>query len=100
MLAAAPPPDLALVADRTPSVVVQSPDGDGLVADRTLLLAVRRGTFALWASRAPGGGVQVEQVLGAERRRLGMRRASFTRGIPALVRIVVRRPYGAVVRRT
>lgn len=101
MLAATPPPDLAVLADRNPSVVRAAPDGRALlVANRTLLVGVRAGELQLWATRRPDGGVAVEQVLGARRRPLAMRRASFTRGIRGLVRLVVRRPSGAVATTT
>ena len=101
VLAATPPPDLAVLADRNPSVVLAAPDGRALLqANRTLLVGVRAGELELWATRRPDGGVAVEQVLGAQRRPLAMRRASFTRGIRGLVRLVVRRPSGAVVTTT
>ena len=101
MLAATPPPDLAVLADRNPSVVLAAPDGRALLmANRTLLVGVRAGALELWATRRADGGVAVEQVLGGQRRPLAMRRASFTRGIRGLVRLVVRRPSGGVVTTT
>ena len=101
MLAATPPPDLAVLADRNPSVVLAAPDGRALLmANRTLLVGVRAGELELWATRRADGGVAVEQVLGGQRRPLAMRRASFTGGIRGLVRLVVRRPSGGVVTTT
>ena len=88
---------------RGPQPVRRPRGADGralLQANRTLLLGVRAGELELWATRRPDGGVAVEQVLGGERRPLAMRRASFTRGIRGLVRLVVRRPSGAVVTTT